>query len=291
MPREYWPAFFVQPETLLLWHRRLVARRWTYHTGPGRPRKRKEPRELIIRLASENPTWGYRRIAGELHRLGIDAAASTVWAILKDAGIDPASRRAGMSWATFLRAHARSVLACDFFTVETVRLRRLYGLFFVELASRRVHLACAAANPDGAWAAQQARNLAMRLQDAGEEPRFIVHDRDAKFSGAFDAVFEAEGIKVIRTPLQAPNANAIAERWIGTVRRESLDRMLVLSRRHLEATLCEYTEHFNGHRPHRALDMEAPAARRHLRLVGKDPPPVRRRDVLGGLIHEYERAA
>lgn len=291
LPRDRWPAFFVRPETLLRWHRRLVARRWTYRAGPGRPRKRKEIRELVIRLASENPTWGYRRIAGELQRLGTDVAASTVWAILKDAGIDPAPRRAGVSWATFLRAHAQSMLACDFFTVDTVLLRRLYVLFFVELASRRVYLAGVTTNPNGAWAAQQARNLVMSSQDAGKQQLFLIHDRDTKFSGAFDAVFEAEGMEVIRTPVQAPNANAIAERWVGTVRRECLDRMLILSRRHLEATLREYADHYNAHRPHRALDMEAPAPKRRLRVVGKDPPSVRRRDVLGGLIHEYETAA
>lgn len=235
LPRRHWSAFFVQPATLLRWHRRIVVRRWTYGTAPGRPRKRKEIRELVIRLASENPTWGYRRIAGGLHRLGMDVAASTVWAILKDAGIDPAPRRAGISWATFLRSRARSMLAYDFFTVETVLLRRLYVLFFVELASRRVHLAGVTANPTGAGAAQQARNLIMKLQDGGRPCRFIVHDRDAKFSGAFDAVFRAEGVEGVRTPIRAPNANAIAERWVGTARRECLDRMLILSRRHLEA--------------------------------------------------------
>ena len=149
MPRRRWRTFFVRPETLLRWHRRLVARRWTYHRKPGRPSKRKEIRELIIRLASENPTWGYRRIAGELHGLGIDLAASTVWAILKEAGVDPAPRRAGISWASFLHTHARGMLACDFFTVDTAFLRRLYMLFFVELHSRCVHLAGVTTNPDG----------------------------------------------------------------------------------------------------------------------------------------------
>jgi putative transposase len=214
-----------------------------------------------------------------------------VWTILKDAGIDPAPRRAGISWGAFLRAHAQSMLSCDFFTVETALLKRLYVLFFVELASRRVHLAGVTANPNGVWAAQQARNLVMRLQDTGEEWRFIVHDRDAKFSCAFDAVFEAEGMQVIRTPVQAPNANSLAERWIGTVRSECLDQMLIGSRPHLEATLRDYAEHFNGRRPHRALDMQAPAPTRRLQAVGKDPPSVRRRDVLGGLIHEYQIAA
>jgi len=294
LPRHRWPTFFVQPETLLAWHRRLVARRWTYSNGPGRPRTRDRIRELVKRLAEENPTWGYRRIAGEIRRLGIGIAPSTVWSILKDAGIDPAPRRAGMSWTgtAFLRTHAQSILACDFFTVETAFLRRIYALFFVELQTRRVHIVGTTANPTGDWATQHARNLTMTLAQNRDRFRFLVHDRDAKFSGSFDAVFEAEGMKVIRTPIRAPTANAIAERWIGTVRRECLDRMLILSRGHLEATLRDYTKHFNGHRPHQALGMQAPAPRTtRLGVPGKDPPYIHRRDVLGGLIHEYEIAA
>ncbi|HTZ64206.1 MAG TPA: integrase core domain-containing protein [Solirubrobacteraceae bacterium] len=181
------------------------------------------------------------------------------------------------------------MLSCDFFIVETALLKRLYVLFFVELASRRVHFAGVTANPNGASAAQQARNVVIRWQDTGTPLGFVIHDRDGKFSGAFDAVVEAEGIEVVRTLV--PNANAIAERWVGSARRECLDRMLILSRRHAEATLCEHTEHFNSHRPHRALATEAPVPRPRLRVVGKDPPSVRRRDVLGGLIHEYEIAA
>ncbi len=192
---------------------------------------------------------------------------------------------------SFLRAHARNIIACDFFTVDTVFLRRLYALFFIELASRRVHLAGITANPTGAWATQQARNLTMTRAERGEQFRFLLHDRDAKFDHSFDAVFEAEGMKVIRTPVRAPRANATAERWIGSARRECLDRMLIVNRRHLEATLRDYTDHYNGHQPHRALDMEAPAPKRHLHAVGKDPPPIKRHDVLGGLIHEYEIAA
>jgi putative transposase len=284
-------VFFVRPETLLGWHRRLVARRWTYGGQRGRPCRRDGLRDLVKRLAAENPMWGYRRIAGELRRLGITAAPSTVWATLKEAGIDPAPRRTGMTWAAFLRSHARSILACDFFTVETALLRRLYVLFFIELSSRRVHLGGVTANPSTAWATQQARNLTMALPEGGERFRFIIHDRDAKFSASFDEVFQTEGVKVIRTPVRAPQANAIAERFVGTVRRECLDRMLTLSRRHLEATLRVYTNHYNGHRPHRALGMEAPAPRRHLHVVGTGPPSVERRDLLGGLIHEYEIAA
>jgi putative transposase len=291
LPRRRWPAFFVRPETLLVWHRRLVARRWTYGGQRGRPRRRDGLRGLVKRLAAENPTWGYRRIAGELWRLGLTAAPSTVWAILKDAGIDPAPRRTGMSWAGFLRSHADSILACDFFTVETVRLKRLYVLFFIELQTRRVHLGGVTANPTADWTSQQARNLTMALPEGEERFRFIIHDRDAVFSASFDEVFQTEGVKVIRTPVRAPQANAIAERFVGTVRRECLDRMLTLSRRHLQATLRIYADHYNGHRPHRALGMEAPAPRRSPPAVGTAPPSVERRDLLGGLIHEYDIAA
>jgi putative transposase len=220
----------VQPETLLRWHRRLVTRCWSYGAGRGRTRKRAEIRELVLRLARENPAWGYRRIAGELRRLGVGVAPSTVWAVLKESGIDPAPRRTGPTWSAFLRLHAQSVLACDFFTVDTVLLRRLYVLFFIEISSRRVHFAGITAKPSAEWAAQQARNLTMALQDQGEQFRFVIRDRDNKFGAAFDEVFETEGIKVIRTPVRAPQANAFAERWVGTVRRECLDRMLTLSR-------------------------------------------------------------
>jgi len=291
LPRDRWQAFFVRPETLLAWHRRLVARRWTYNARHGRPPKHQQLRDLVLRLAGENPTWGYRRIAGELQGLGMEAAPSTVWAILKKAGIDPAPRRTGMGWAAFLRAHAHSMLACDFFTVDTALLRRLYVLFFIELQTRRVHIAGVSANPTGAWTAQQARNLTMALDDGSQRFRFPVHDRDAKFPGAFDDVFCAEGAQVIRTPIRAPVANATAERWIGTIRRECLDRMLIGSRRHLETVVAAYADHYNGHRPHRALGMRSPAPKPHLRIAGKDPPAFERRDVLGGLIHEYTIAA
>jgi putative transposase len=284
-------VFLVRPETLLGWHRRLVARRWTYGGQRGRPRRRAGLRELVKRLATENPTWGYRRITGELRRLGVTAAPSTVWTILKQAGIDPAPRRTGVTWTAFLRSHAHSILACDFSTVETARLRRLYVLFFIELQSRRVHLSGVTARPTAGWTTQQARNLTMALGEGGERVRFIIHDRDAKFSASFDEVFQAERVKVIGTPIRAPQANAIAERFVGTVRRECLDRMLTLSRRHLEATLRIFASHYNGHRPHRALGMEAPAPRRRLHAVGTDPPSVERRDLLGGLIHEYDVAA
>jgi putative transposase len=216
--------------------------------------------------------------------------SGTVWSILKRAGIDPAPRRDGPSWRQFLRVQARGILATDFFCVDTLLLQRLYVLFVVEHATRRVHLLGVTTNPSGAWVAQQARNFLMDLGDRATEFRFLIRDRDSKFTSVFDAVFASEGMRILRTPLRAPRANAIAERWIGTVRRELLDRVLIINRRHLMAVLTEYVAHFNHHRPHRALNQAAP-----LRSL---PPPaapsqphLQRRDRLGGLIHEYAQVA
>ncbi|MBV8994760.1 MAG: transposase, partial [Pseudonocardiales bacterium] len=209
-------------------------------------------------MASENSTWGYRRIHGELAGLGYRLAPSTVWSILKRAGLDPAPRRDAPSWPEFLRTQAHGILATDFFCVDTVLGHRLYVLFVVEHATRRVHLLGITANPTGAWVAQQARNLLMDLGDRAAGFRFFIRDRDSKFTAIFDAVFASEAISVLRTPVQAPRANAIAERWIGTVRRELLDRMLILNQRQLETVLAEYVAHFNTHRPHRTLDQAAP---------------------------------
>jgi putative transposase len=187
-----------------------------------------ELRALVLQLARENPTWGYRRIHGELCRLGYKIGASTVWAILQRAGADPAPKRSALTWRQFLRAQAKGVLAVDFFTVDTVFLRRLYVLFVIEVASRRVHVLGVTPHPVGDWVAQQARNLLMTLNDGGGRFQFLVRDRDTKFTAAFDAVFAAEAIQVLTTPVRAPRANAYAERWVGTVRREVLDRMLIL---------------------------------------------------------------
>jgi transposase InsO family protein len=219
-----------------------------------------------------------------------------VWAILKEAGIEPAPKRLEASWTEFLRAQAASILECDFLTVDTLFLKRFYVLFFIELATRRVRLAGITTNPDGRWVAQQARNLLMQLDDEDRRPRFLVRDRDSKFTREFDEVFRSEGIRVIKAPVRAPKARAHAERWVGSVRRECLDRLLILGRRHLQQVLAAYVAHYNEHRPHRALGQLPP-----LNL----PPPlddgraaevidlerVRRRHVLGGLIHEYELAA
>src|SRR6266508_2467350 len=295
MSRRSWQAFLVTPETLLRWHRRIVARRWTYpHRRPGRPPLDPQVRELIIRLARENGHWGYVRIVGELRKLGITVSATLVRNVLARAGVPPAPERAASSWRSFLRHHGNTIIACDFFTVDTVWLRRLYVLFFVSIATRRVEYVACTRNPNTSWMSQQARNLLMDLDDRGQRPRFLIHDRDMKFSRAFDSILRSEGIEIVRTPIQAPNAKAYAERWVGSVRRECLDRLLIFGRRQLEHVLRVYISHFNQQRPHRALDLRPPDRR-----GGTDPPPttllhppqVRRRDLLGGLLHEYEAAA
>jgi putative transposase len=295
LPRRSWAAFSVRPETLLSWHRRLVARRWTYpHRRPGRPPISRDVRELTLRLARENSSWGYLRIAGELRKLGIGVSASSIRNILVKAGLPPAPRRDSQSWRSFLRAHGESILACDFFTVDTVWLRRMYVLAFLSIGSRRVEYFALTSKPNTTWMLQQVRNLLMELDDRNRQVRFVIHDRDAKFARAFDALLESDGIKVIRTPVRAPNANAHMERWVGTVRRECLDRLLILGRRQLEHVLRIYVRHYNSERPHRALDLKPPDSRIRSPIATIAPPhapQVNRRDLLGGLIHEYELAA
>jgi transposase InsO family protein len=289
LARTAWPVFPIKPETLLRWHRQLIARRWTYaHRTPGRPPLERSLRELIVRLADENPHWGYKRIVGELKGVGVTVSATSARKVLLEAGLQPAPQRTHSSWRAFLRAQASSMLACDFLTVETAFLQRIYVLFFISLATRRIEYVACTSNPDGDWVAQQARNVIMRFGD--EQPfRFLIHDRDSKFTHAFDEVFRTEGFRVIRTAVQAPNANAYAERWVRTLRAECLDRILILGRRHLEHVLRVYRRHYNEHRPHRALDLFPPH--------GRDPTPLnapgrlQRRDLLGGLIHEYRAAA
>ena len=295
LPRRSWTAFCVRPETLLSWHRRLVARRWTYpHRGPGRPPISRDVRALVVRFARENSNWGYLRIAGELRKLGIAVSASSVRNILVGAGLPPAPRRDAQSWRSFLRAHGDSILACDFFTVDTVWLQRLYVLAFISIRSRRVEYFAITSKPDTVWMLQQARNLLMELDDRNLAPRLLIHDRDAKFPRAFDTLLETGGITALRTPVRAPNANAHMERWVGTVRRECLDRLLIVGRRQLEHILRVYVEHYNRKRPHRALDLNPPDMNppKPVAIIST-PAPLRvdRRDLLGGLIHEYDIAA
>jgi putative transposase len=292
LPRSSWRSFFVTPATLLRWHRRLAARRWRYGGCSGRPPIGGEIRELVLRLARENPRWGYQRIAGELNGLGISISATTVRKILRQAGFGPAGERSGLSWRAFLRAQAESMLAVDFFTVETISLQRLYVLFFIELHDRRVHFAGCTANPTGDWVTQQARQFAWTLQQRRPSLRFLIRDRDSKYSRAFDAVFASEGIKIVKTPVRAPKANAIAERFVRTVRAECLDWLLIANRRHLERVLRVFVCHYNTHRPHRSLNLVPPElSGQKLRAVRPPTVALERRDRLGGLIHEYSLAA
>jgi putative transposase len=278
----------VTPQTLLRWHRELVRRKWAQpQRAAGRPPVDRRVRELVLRLARENPRWGYPRIAGELRKLGLRVSPSTIRRILLANRLGPAPRRSGPSWREFLRQQAASMLACDFFTVETISLRRFYVLFFIELQSRRVHLAGCTTNPTGAWVTQQARNLS--FTGIFERIRFLINDRDSKFSGTFDEVFRSEGIKVIHTPILAPQANAYAERFVRTVRAECLDWLLIVGRRQLEKVLRIYTAHYNRERPHRGLALHPPESA--IATQQQNTGKIERRDRLGGLIHEYHRTA
>jgi transposase InsO family protein len=288
VPRERWRSFLVTPQTVLAWHRRLVRRHWTYpHRRPGRPSLPNETVELICRLARENPRWGYLRIVGELRKLNVAVSKTSVAAVLRRHGLRPAPRRLGPTWSQFLHAQAQLVLATDFFTVGSVLLRRYYVLFVVEVHSRIVHLLGVTANPDGSWATQVARKFVADLEEHGQRFRLLLRDRDTKFTASFDAVMAPVGIRIVKTPVQAPVANAFAERWVRTVRQECLDHLLIGSRRQLESVLCHYMRHYNQARPHRGLDLAVPEPSTELRNRGN----VRCHDVLGGIIHEYERAA
>ena len=251
-----------------------------------------EVQQLIVRLARENPRWGYQRIKGELQRLGMRVSATAIRSTLRRHGLEPVPRRASSTWRAFLRQQAAGIVACDFFTIETVWLRRLYVLFFIELDTRRVHLAGVTANPNGAWVTQQARNQLLVLGERGRRLRYLLRDHDAKFSRAFDDVARDEGAEMLLTPVRAPRANAYAERWVRTVRPECLDWLPIVGRGHLEQVLRVYVGHYNEHRPHRALELEAPNPPAGLTSVGEEQQGrVHRRDLLGGLLHEYRRAA
>jgi putative transposase len=285
----------VTPATLLAWHRRLVARKWDYTSRrrPGRPSTAAAIRELVIRLATENPTWGHRRVQGELVRLGHPIAASTVWQILHDAGIGPAPRRTGPTWKQFLAAQACGIIAVDFVHVDTVLLHRLYALIVIEHGTRRVHLAGITANPHGAWTTQAARNVLMDLGQRATSLKFLIRDRAGQFTGSFDAVFIAEGIRILANPPQAPRANAICERIIGTLRRELLDRLLIVNEHHLRRVLTGYLRHYDAARPRRSLGQLTPT-----QADTQRPEPINRaeyriyqKQVLGGLTHEYDVAA
>jgi putative transposase len=289
VPQERWVAFLITPETILRWHRALVRRHWTYpHRAPARPPLPEETVELIIRLARENPRWGYLRVVGELKKLGVTVSKSSVASVLRRHGLPPAPRRVGPTWTEFLRAQAKGIVATDFFSVDTVLLRRYYILFVIELDRRVVHVLGVTANPNGPWVTQVARNFCAELEHTGRRLRFLIRDRDTKFTTNFDNVFASIGAETILTPVRSPKANAFAERWVRTVREDCLDHLLVISKRHLEQILDEYVAHYNRARPHRSLDLSPP---HHAAAIPSDVGDIRRRDILGGLIHEYDLAA
>jgi putative transposase len=291
LPRNRWRSFMVTPNTLLRWHREAAKRkwqRWRTRRGPGRPPMSDQLIDLIVRLGLENRSWGCIRVQGELRKIGIWVSASSIRRVLRRHRLGPAPR-SGPTWSEFLRSQAHSVLATDFFTVDTVWLKQLYVLFVIELSTREVHVLGVTDHPTGAFVTQVARNMVGDLADQCRSIKFLIRDRDAKFTATFDEVFRSEGIRVIKTPVQSPRANALAERWVRTVRTECLDWTLVLGRGHLERVLREYIGHYNRQRPHRGINLDVPTGG-----VAATPLPlhhVDRHDVLGGLIHEYYAVA
>jgi len=281
----------ITPGTVLRWHRRLITRKWTYPHRTGRPPVSPEITTLIGRLATENRTWGYQRIQGELRKLGHQVSASTIRRVLKTLGLPPApARQTDSTWRQFLHTQVSTMLAVDLFHVDcAVTLRRLYCFFVLEVGTRYVHILGVTAHPDGPWTTQQIRNLLMDLGDRTAEFRFLVRDRAGQFTASFDAVLADTGITAVKIPPRAPRVNAHAERFVRTVRAEVTDRMLIFSQRHLRAVLTEYAGHYNGRRPHRSRDLRPPRPDHPIADLAAER--IKRRPVLGGLINEYERVA
>jgi transposase InsO family protein len=287
----------VRPDTVLRWHRELMRQRHANISKPkrpGRPPTVRSIRALVLRLVRENPSWGYRRIHGELAALAITVAASTVWEILKAEGIDPAPHRSTTTWADFLRGQAQALLAVDFIETVTLTGQRQYILAVIEHATRRVRVLGTTAHPTAVWVTQAARNLVMDLEEAGARVRYLIRDRDAKFPALFDRILTDTGIEIVLTGVRMPRMNSIMERWVQTCRHELLDRTLIWNETHLRHCLHEFEIHYNEHRPHQGLQQAAP-----LRAVPTpitDPDriahlDIRRNDRLGGIIHEYQPAA
>jgi putative transposase len=281
----------VTPGTVLRWHRRLVTRKWTYPNRTGRPPVSAEIAALIERLAAENNGWGYKRIQGELLKLGHRVSASTIRRVLKALKIPPAPKRhTDTTWRQFLHAQAATVLAADFFHVDcAVTLQRLYCFFVIEVGSRYVHILGVIANPDGPWTTQQIRNLLMDLGDHAADFRFLVRDRAGQFTASFDALLASAGIEAVKIPPRSPRANSYAERFVLTARTEVTDRMLIFGQRHLRTILTQYEAHYNGRRPHRGRQLRPPRPDHPVADLSQEQ--IQRRLVLGGLLNEYERAA
>jgi putative transposase len=287
----------VCPDTVLRWHRDLLARRHAAASRPkrsGRPRTVYSVRALVLRLARENPGWGYRRLHGELLVLGVKVAASTVWEILQEAGIDPAPERASSTWADFLRSQADALLACDFFETVNLTGARMYVFAVIEHANRQIRVLGATAHPTASWVAQAAKNLVMDLEDVGCRARYMIRDRDGKFPGLFDAVLADAGIEVVLSGVRMPRMNSIIERWIQTCRRELLDRTLIWNQRHLLHALREFEQFYNSHRPHQGIANARPLYPLPPAIADPDQIAhlnIRRHQRLGGILHEYEHAA
>jgi putative transposase len=280
-------ALLFRPATLITWHREAVRRKWTYQQRrkPGRPPIDPELEYWIVRLAKENPGLGYEKLEGELKKLSFSVCPMTVKNVMVRHGIPPTPERnkQGTSWRTFINHYKDQMLACDFFTVETVGLKTLHALFFIEIGRRRIHFAGCTAHPNTRWVTQQARQMLWRLEEAGTSIRYLIHDRDKKFPQAFDTVFKSVGIKVRLTPKRTPNANAFAERWVRSVREECLDHLLIWNEAHLRRVLVEYVSYFNERRPHQGLEQDTPEG---LNVVSSEGV-IHCRDVLGGISHDY----
>jgi transposase len=277
-----------QPETVLRWHRELVRKKWNFpHKNKGgRPSINKGLENVVLRLARENPRWGYGKIQGELIKLSIKISQSTVRNILDRHGIQPAPVRNGsIGWRNLMTHYKEQILACDFFTIETIWLQTIYVLFFIELGTRQVHIAGITTKPNEIWISQQARQLVWELSDREKPLRFLIHDNDRKFSKAFDAVFESEGFHVIHTPFRAPNANAYAERWVRTIREECIDHILIINTNHLRRVLVEFSDYYNASRPHQGIDQQTP-----IPSPASTIGTIRRRKILGGIINDYYRS-
>ena len=289
LPRHLRLHRIVTPATLLAWHRRMVRNKWTYPNSTGRPPVPEEIRELVRQLARQNPRWGHRRIQGELPGLGHRLGTGTIRRILAAAGLTPAPRRASPTWRQFLAAQASGILACDLLHVDTVFLQRLYVFFAMEIQTRRVHILGVTARPTGPWTAQQARNLLMDPGEYATRFKFLTRDRDSKFTAVFDEVLAGNGMRIIKTPVRSPRANSFAERYVGTLRRECLDHLLIHGERHLRRILAEYAQHYNEHRPHQSREQRPPLQEpgQAIEMTGR----ITRRQIVHGLINEYRRAA